>query len=253
MGWRSFSVLLVVVSFGFPASAQDDFGDDDFDGGGFGGQQLETDFLDRIDITRELTILREPHSDNEEKPNEPARPEIAVIAPGDETNSRVQKVLDRTGEFDFEGVSLTELVTWLRDQLEINVRLDRNSLAEESVEPDTENITIFAKEISYRAGLSQVLFPLGLVATVDRGVLTITTSTAAEETLASRIYPVADLVRSPLGPNFNEIGQLVKCISSIVAPDSWDAVGGPGTIAHYKDTLMVSNTPKVHRDIAGLF
>ena len=132
------------------------------------------------------------------------------------------------------------------------MRIDREALEEESLEPDATNITILTKEISYRAGLSQVLSPQGLVAIVDRSVLTITTSTVAEETLVTRMYTVADLIRSSLGPHFSELKQLEECISSTVVPDSWDDVGGPGTIAHYKGALTISNTLEAHRDIAGL-
>ncbi len=47
---------------------------------------------------------------------------------------------------------------------------------------------------------------------------------------------------------------LIELITSTVAPESWDEVGGPGTLAQYDGnlSLVVSNTQEVHEQIVGL-
>jgi general secretion pathway protein D len=41
-------------------------------------------------------------------------------------------------------------------------------------------------------------------------------------------------------------------ISSTVDPDSWDEVGGPGTIAEYKGLVAISQTREIHEEVERL-
>jgi HAAS domain-containing protein len=45
---------------------------------------------------------------------------------------------------------------------------------------------------------------------------------------------------------------LIRLISSTVDPDSWDEVGGPGTIAEYKGLLAISQTREIHEEVERL-
>ncbi len=44
--------------------------------------------------------------------------------------------------------------------------------------------------------------------------------------------------------------QLINLITTAVAPDSWEAVGGPGTISDFDGLIVVRQNPRVHRQVA---
>jgi hypothetical protein len=81
--------------------------------------------------------------------------------------------------------------------------------------------------------------------------------------LCFQAYPVDDLVtvdsefRSPLdagGKSGADFQSLIDVITSVVAPGTWDRVGGPGSLSAFGNAsaLGVSQTDEVHEDLAAL-
>lgn len=54
-----------------------------------------------------------------------------------------------------------------------------------------------------------------------------------------------------LGP-IDEVSELANLIEVTVEPDSWNNVGGVGSIIPYRNTLVISQTPLVHAQIESL-
>lgn len=56
-----------------------------------------------------------------------------------------------------------------------------------------------------------------------------------------------------IGPQPSTTGShtndLIDIIASVVEPDSWDRVGGPGTIAEFDGLMVIRQDPRVHRQI----
>ena len=50
----------------------------------------------------------------------------------------------------------------------------------------------------------------------------------------------------------SDADNLIQIITTTIEPDSWDEVGGPGTIAEYKGLLAVSQTGDIHHEIERL-
>jgi hypothetical protein len=76
----------------------------------------------------------------------------------------------------------------------------------------------------------------------------------AEAKIVQRVYAVADLI-IPLDQAQQTLEeQLTKLIASTIAPESWDNVGGPATMAYYPlgMALVINQTPDVHEQIAEL-
>ncbi len=46
--------------------------------------------------------------------------------------------------------------------------------------------------------------------------------------------------------------RLIGTITSTIAPDTWDEIGGPGTISALGETLVISQTTPIHDEIASL-
>ena len=88
-----------------------------------------------------------------------------------------------------------------------------------------------------------VLRQLDLTVMVRDEVLVITTQEEAENTLETHVYPVADLLG--VGRSARDVGRgrhddydtLLETITSIIAPDTWDQVGGAGSIEAFPASL----------------
>lgn len=88
---------------------------------------------------------------------------------------------------------LTDVVDKLKQQHGIEIQLDKTALEEESI--DTEMpITLDVHGISLAAALRLMLTSNQMMYVIEDEVVKITTQTKAEESLSTRVYPVADLV-----------------------------------------------------------
>jgi hypothetical protein len=90
---------------------------------------------------------------------------------------------------------------------------------------------------------------------IDNETLVILTKDKANQCCVTRVYPARDLVQLP---STNDPGEdsasLIDLITSTIATQSWNDVGGPGT-AHYftsVGTLVVTQTRDVHDQIERL-
>jgi hypothetical protein len=76
------------------------------------------------------------------------------------------------------------------------------------------------------------------------------------ETPVARVYPVASLVLpTPDSPPENaDYDTLIDLITSSIAPESWDTVGGPGSIEAFpaSRSVVITQTPPVHERITSL-
>lgn len=100
------------------------------------------------------------------------------------------------------------------------------------------------------AVLRSILDPQELEFTVRRGAIVATTPIDNDETLQATAYPIGDLIpdRSP-----QDFARLLELITSIVAPQSWDEVGGPGTAQPLgTGWFLVSQTSAVHEELDDL-
>ena len=167
----------------------------------------------------------------------------------------INEVLDTTASLDFgDGVSLREFASTLEDCLGIPVRLDERVLSSELGldlhEPEAIRGTFTNHRA--RASLNQLLsnvFETPLTFLVRHDVLLITDKQyATDNYLQTRIYPLP----------FDDDPRLVaELIQSVVDPNSWNTVGGPGSVMPSNDTstscgLIISQTESTHYDIEQL-
>ena len=57
----------------------------------------------------------------------------------------------------------------------------------------------------------------------------------------------------PLSEYERRSDELIELVTSIVKPDSWDDVGGPGAIDAYNGLIVVAQTAEVHQTVERLF
>ena len=173
-------------------------------------------------------------------------------------HQKIEAVLDGPAEVHVQAAPLSEVVEFLRDAYNIPILIDKRALDDVGLSPET-SVTASLQGISLRSILQLMLSEFELTYAVHDQVLMITTREEAENDLELRLYPVADLaleMRQPVVMDTprNRYSALVELITSTVAPDTWDEVGGAGTAVAYDPWgfVVVSQTRENHEAVAAL-
>ncbi len=184
-----------------------------------------------------------------------AAPEYTSIPVIDHSvEDRYLESLQKLVDCDFQEVTLANMADFIQHQTGVPLHFDERALKDSGADKDT-TVSFKASQIPARVALKLILSPMGLTLLAKSNVILITTMETADSELESRVYPVADLVTarhdSVESQNF---GSLMDLITSIVAPTSWDEVGGPGSISAFplKSALVISQTADVHETVVGL-
>lgn len=176
-----------------------------------------------------------------------ATPTYTVTVPGHgEQDRRVESLLDTplpAGGFTFEGESLKDLASLLRERLGIDVAFDRKSLEGFDLE---EPACIGASAGStYRHMLRACLRGDDLTYHVVDGRILITTAEGAAMRQTIVVYPL---------PTDCVPAELCDLIQRVIQPTKWDLQGGPGSIVFvpHANSLIVLQTQDVHEELQDL-
>lgn len=164
-------------------------------------------------------------------------------------NQRIAMALGETHEWHFLDVTLAEVVDVLKERLDVNILLDVRALEDYGIGSDTP-VTVQIEGVSVRSLLNLTLRDLDLDWRVREGVLIISTPEALESQLVTQAYPVDDLARLGGANGIYDYDSLIAAMTRVVAPDSWDSVGGPGAIQAIYGSLVVSQVRDVHDRVA---
>jgi RNA polymerase sigma factor (sigma-70 family) len=157
-----------------------------------------------------------------------------------EKAARISANLDQEILIEFVDAPLTEIVDYVSTARSIPIVIDTRALEDVGFAPDMA-ISCNFKAISLRSALALMLEPLGLTYVVRDEVLKITSKDEAETQLDPRFYRMET----------DNPDELIELITSMVAPTSWDEVGGPGSIrAMNRSHLVISQTDRVHDQVA---
>ncbi|HUT89986.1 MAG TPA: alpha-2-macroglobulin family protein [Thermoguttaceae bacterium] len=174
-----------------------------------------------------------------------------------ESEKRIHAALASPTVFQFVETPLSDVVDQLKRMHGIEIRLDQRALDDVGISTDVP-ITQQLRGVSLRSALKLMLRELDLTSVVQDEVLLITTPEEAEVMLATVAYPVSDLVRfrDKAGEQWSDFDSLIDTITSTVSPESWDEVGGPGSISpmQYGNTeaIILSQTQEVHEEVTAL-
>lgn len=159
----------------------------------------------------------------------------------------------------------------------VNLVVDPLGLQEEGIST-SKRVSVALEGVSLRSALKILLEPLNLTFVIDGEVLKVTSKMRAQGPLIVVTYPVADLVipipgmvtfpktsakpaagnqataANIVAPGNADFDTLVKLITGTVDPNSWEAVGGPGSIRSFDTTLslVIRQTQQTHKKIAVL-
>jgi hypothetical protein len=122
---------------------------------------------------------------------------------------------------------LTKLAEEIERRFDIEVQIDSRALNEASI-PETLELSIDLHDVALVSALNAALRFDKLTWGIWDESLWITTESEADQHLTVIIYNVADLGDTDGDETSVDFEVLTDAISTTVAPNSWDTVGGPG-------------------------
>jgi hypothetical protein len=180
---------------------------------------------------------------------------------GGATNAAEKKIFEELKaptDFEFVDTPLQDVIRALAESHKIEIQIDHKALDDVGVPPDV-SVTISLRGVPLASALRLLLHELDLTYVVRDEVLLITTPEEAENMLVTWVYPLNGLVAGRAEASETKdgyAGALVKTITTTIAPESWDDVGGPGSLTVVRlgklEALVVMQTQFVQEQIAGL-
>lgn len=179
------------------------------------------------------------------------RYEVAyAVAPGDAVVlGLLDETLPPTGVEIEEQATVQLLAHWLSTSYRVSVTIDVQALEDIGLDPDTPLPPGPKTAVGLRPALKKMLEGSGLDFTVSRESLVLTSREAAQERLIVGLYPLPTHVCGGLA-----IQSLIETIEASVAVETWDTVGGPGSIRPVPEAheLVISQTLDVHEQLVAL-
>uniref|UniRef100_A0A7C2PHW7 Secretin/TonB short N-terminal domain-containing protein n=1 Tax=Schlesneria paludicola TaxID=360056 RepID=A0A7C2PHW7_9PLAN len=181
---------------------------------------------------------------------QPAAAQRPVYFPTPAANEiRIRDSLSEPTQPAFADTPLADAVDFLRDYHQINIWIDRTALQDEGVDPSLP-INLELSGITLRSALRLMLEPYGLTAVVEDEVLKVTTRTAAQQKVVTRVYPVGDLVGS-----YEDLAAIQQAIQTTTG-GRWRsddaAVAGSISVVPRSASIVVKQTHAVHDEIVDL-
>lgn len=169
----------------------------------------------------------------------------------------VWRALEEKTSLDFELAPLHDIADFLSDKHRVPIEINTRALDLVGIGSDTP-MTFEIEGVSLRSALYLMLRDLELTFIVQDGVIQITTPEDCEANQIFRLYPIFDLL-GPTGstpgrvPAAAEFDDLTELIMQTLSPESWDHVGGPGSIEFlpWCGCLAVSQTGREHEQIVA--
>ncbi|MGH7135992.1 MAG: hypothetical protein ACREHD_09645 [Pirellulales bacterium] len=167
--------------------------------------------------------------------------------------AKIAAALEQPTELDFTEQPLSDVVDYLKQKHEIEIQFDQGALKAAGVTADTP-VTRTLRGIALESALGLVLGELGLISVIHDEVLLITSSTAAQSMVETRVYPVYDLVMTPPGqlPPVDGLDYdlLIAVLSEVAAAE--DAASNPLRVYRPAGALIVTRSLPAHRRIERL-
>lgn len=173
-----------------------------------------------------------------------ALPEKLTYYSRSPAREKIEAELQKQTQIDFVDTSLKDALDFLADLHKIQILIDRQSLADAGVDPNTVPINLSLSKVSLRSVLNIILRRHGLTWVVRNEVLEVTTKVKADEMLETHLYETR---RINMDPN-----QLVKVIRKTTSGPWFDEEGVGGTIEWVPGGLVIRQTQKVHREVEDL-
>lgn len=166
---------------------------------------------------------------------------------------QIEQALSKATSINIDDGTLLDALRSLQESAGVNVAVDSRALEEEGVSPDAK-VSLHVTGVSLRSVLNLLLNEHNLAVLIEDEVLKVTSRQRAEGKQTVVAYHVDDLVDSGVREpgSFDELSSL---ITTLVRPESWQDVGGNGSVAANLPTrtLVIRQTQMAHKEIQQLF
>ncbi|MFT5525617.1 MAG: hypothetical protein ACI9HK_003587 [Pirellulaceae bacterium] len=175
--------------------------------------------------------------------------ELKPDEPGKKSTPAVSSLSDRIS-VNLKRTPLAEFAEFIRANTAFDCELDMPALDDVGIDPDTE-VTVKLAGVSLYSVLNSVTRRLELDWRLDGKLIVVSTPEYVESRQVVRTYNCADLFYDPIEKTIDR-NRLVDLIQGVVAPYSWESVGGPGAITSYRESLLISQGFHTHEDVSEL-
>ena len=173
-----------------------------------------------------------------------AQPVRVVTGPPPAKVDVAARLADKIPEIELREMPLAEAVELLGQLSTVPFTFDTEAMLRLGVTP-RDPVTVRLADTTVARTLEAVVSGRGLVPVVEDGQVLLTAPPDERQTLRQRRYTVSDLV----GNDPAEVAELALLVQKLVAPDSWRACGGRGTVQPDGDALGIEQTTAVHYQI----
>jgi hypothetical protein len=184
-----------------------------------------------------------------EEPVEPVSIDVSNSPAQSQVHKSIEQALDAQAEVEAIDQPLIDVSRQLRDVSGQNFAIDLPALEEEGVTTST-SVSLQLRGVTLRSALKVLLSDLNLTWVVENEVIKITSVTRAMGTLDVRAYRVGGLLM-PDEDKEQQLERLIELVQSTIEPDSWNDLGGPGTIRSFPggDSIFVRQHQSIHHRI----
>jgi hypothetical protein len=179
----------------------------------------------------------------------PASSDEVLLNPPEAVSPAVRKALEQTVTLSYHEASLLDVCDHLTDMLGIPVLMRKSNLEDVGVADDTP-VTIDLPPLPLRHAMALLLREMRLALQIGSEVLYVTSAEDAEANLDIRLLDVRPLT-SPGTGGLDE-RTLRDLIRTGIRPDSWEEVGGPGTMSYFRGRLVIQQTDDVQQEVRHL-
>ncbi|HLN29498.1 MAG TPA: hypothetical protein VK395_17245 [Gemmataceae bacterium] len=157
------------------------------------------------------------------------------------------RALNSTISLKFTNSRFQDVIDYIQDRIGQTIVLDKTALDEIGVTYDSP-VTLNLKEVTVRTGLHKILGDLGLTYVIKDEVIQVVSPTQAAHMMRTQVYYVGELAT-----NVFQAAALIELVQSTVAPESWVANGGTGTIAYdpVRHALIIKQSAEFHPVLAS--
>ncbi len=162
--------------------------------------------------------------------------------------SAVTAAESRPMELDFDQVPLSEVLRFIAMTCEAPVFLDKKGLEDAGVDEGLM-ISYQCANKPLAIALDEMLGAIDLGWTERNDVIYVSTSERIENTSTIAVFGLGDLFQHL---ETLDRDTLIDAITSAIEPESWDEVGGNGSIEWFPQLLVVAQQPRILRKIEKL-
>jgi len=177
---------------------------------------------------------------------------LTVSKQGDSARRLIEEAMKKETSIDIDDGTLLDAIRQLHETAGINIAVDTRALEEEGVSTDAR-VSIHVAGVSLRSVLKLLLSEHNLAVLIEDEVLKVTSKQRAAGRQTVVAYRVAEFVGQGADGQA-DFDELISLITTVVEPDSWQEVGGNGSVAANLPTsaLVVRQTQDVHEQIQQL-